>query len=117
MTEENKIAEEKTCFCQSKGFRKFLIIACGTFVGVYVALSLFAAIHKPPMPMSAPAPMGGPCPCAGQMAKPFGPPPAQHFDKADRGDRVDLPKKMDKQRPGQPAPGPQAPGPVQRGEK
>ncbi len=48
--------------CQSEGFRKFLTIALGTFVGVYCALSLFAAIHKPPVMMP---------PCAG-----FNPPPA-----------------------------------------
>lgn len=51
MTDENKIVEAKNeCFCQSKGFRKFLITALGTFVGVFCALSLFAALHKPPMP-------------------------------------------------------------------
>lgn len=51
MTDENKIVEVKQeCFCQSKGFRKFLTIALGSFVGVFCALSLFAALHKPPMP-------------------------------------------------------------------
>ena len=53
MTEENKIElKEETCkcFCQSKAFRKFLTIALGTFVGVFCALSLFAALHKPPVP-------------------------------------------------------------------
>ena len=40
---------ETKCLCQSKGFRKFLIIALGTFVGVYSALCLFAALHRPPM--------------------------------------------------------------------
>jgi len=61
MTEEQN---ECKCFCKSEGFRKFLVVAVGTFVGVYCALSLFFAIHKPPMP--APFPprhhMGG-CPC------------------------------------------------------
>lgn len=65
MTEENKGVNEEvknTCFCQSKGFRKFLTIALGTFVGVFCALSLFAALHKPPMP---------PCPFAhGPMMRP-----------------------------------------------
>lgn len=56
MTDENKIQEEKhECFCQSKWFRKFLTVATGTFVGVFCALSLFAALHKPPMP---PCPFG-----------------------------------------------------------
>lgn len=63
MPEENKIVEVKQeCFCQSKGFRKFLTTALGTFVGVFCALSLFAALHKPPMP---------PCPFTyGPMMKP-----------------------------------------------
>lgn len=49
------MSEEKECkcFCKSEGFRKFIITAFGTFAGVYMALSLFSAIHKPPMP----------CPC------------------------------------------------------
>ncbi|MBR2069084.1 MAG: hypothetical protein IJ877_04895 [Candidatus Gastranaerophilales bacterium] len=49
---EEKIIEEKECkcFCKSEGFRNFLVTALGTFVGVYMALSLFGAIHKPPMP-------------------------------------------------------------------
>lgn len=57
MTDENKIEirEEHKCFCQSKGFRKFLVVAGGTFVGVFCALSLFAALHKPPM---MPCPFG-----------------------------------------------------------
>ena len=59
MSEEEKI--ETKCFCQNKAFRKFLVIALGTFVGVYAALSLFAATHRPPM---RPCPMGfgGPAP-------------------------------------------------------
>jgi hypothetical protein len=65
MSEEEKY--ETKCFCQNKTFRKFLVIALGTFVGVYAALSLFAAIHKPPMhpcPMGyrGPAPIAAPCP-------------------------------------------------------
>ena len=54
MSDEVKVIEEKECFCKNKWFRKFLVTAIGTFVGVYGALSLFAAIHKPPMP---PCPM------------------------------------------------------------
>ena len=63
MTEENKIIEVKNeCFCQSKWFRKFLVTATGTFVGVFCALSLFAALHKPPVP---------PCPFGyGKMMRP-----------------------------------------------
>ena len=60
MTEENKGVNQgvnegvkNECFCQSKWFRKFLTTALGTFVGVFCALSLFAAMHKPPMPPCA----------------------------------------------------------------
>lgn len=93
MSDEIKIEEEKNCncFCHSKGFRKFLVVAAGTFVGVYLALSLFAAIHKPPMPV--PMPMPAPCPCQQMMFSPdFGP---QHFY---RGHRGDFHKKMMKHR-------------------
>ncbi len=43
------MSEEKECkcFCKSESFRKFLISALGTFVGAYMALSLFSAIHMP----------------------------------------------------------------------
>ena len=89
MTEENKIVEEETChcFCKSKGFRKFLIVASGSFVGVFLALSLFSALNKPPMP----APM--PCPYGYQhMAKPHhnG---GHHFDRGERGNRGEFHKK------------------------
>jgi len=49
---EKAESEEKECkcFCKSEGFRNFLTTTLGTFVGVYMALSLFSAIHKPPMP-------------------------------------------------------------------
>ena len=53
MTEEIKNVELKEetckCFCQNKTLKKFLVIAGGTFVGVFCALSLFAALHKPPV--------------------------------------------------------------------
>lgn len=92
MSEENKI-ETHECICQKKGFRKFLIVASGTFVGAFLALSLFAALNKPPIPMPIP------CPCQYQQTmghhqfdrRPdFGP---QRFDKGPRGD---FHKKMDK---------------------
>ena len=56
MSEEKIVEVEKkecNCFCRSEGFRNFVVTALGTFVGVYMALALFSAIHKPPMP----------CPC------------------------------------------------------
>ena len=67
MSDENKVVieNEHKCFCQSKGFRKFLVIALGTFVGVYSALCLFAALHKPPIFRGD---MGfAPCPCQTMM--------------------------------------------------
>ena len=44
--EKNVETKECNCFCKSEGFRKFLIVALGTFVGVYFALSLFTAKPK-----------------------------------------------------------------------
>ena len=65
MTDENKIEQRQEtckCFCQSEWFKKFLTKALAVFVGTYCALSLFAALHKPPMP---------PCPFArGAMMRP-----------------------------------------------
>lgn len=69
--------EEHKCFCQSKGFRKFLVIALGTFVGVYSALCLFTALHRPPMMPPQFGMMGG-CPCHQQM---FNHKHHHHFDK------------------------------------
>ena len=49
MSDEVKIEEKECkCFCRSEGVKKFVIVALGTFVGVYGALSLFVAMHKPP---------------------------------------------------------------------
>lgn len=92
MSNENynvEVKEEKcNCFCHSKGFRKFLIVATGSFVGVFLALSLFAAVHKPPMMM--------PCPCGCQqvMMKHHH---CHHFDRVDRGPRGDFHKKFVKE--------------------
>ena len=47
MIKETK-KEECNCFCKSEGFRNFIVVATGTFVGVFCAISLFAALHKPP---------------------------------------------------------------------
>ena len=54
MSEEIKKCEEEKCCCVCKLIKcetckKFLIVAVGTFVGGFCALSLFAALHKPPM--------------------------------------------------------------------
>ena len=66
--DENNHEHDEKCFCKSKGFKKFLTIALGTFVGVYCALCLFSALHKPPMIMGPQGGFGGapiarPCPC------------------------------------------------------
>ena len=77
MSDENKTANENKCLCQSEGFRKFIIVALGSFVGVFCALSLFAALHKPPM--MVPPPCAGyfrPCPMQIEHVKKF-----EHFDK------------------------------------
>jgi len=77
--------ENKECKCvlKSEFFKKVLTIAIGTFVGVYCALSLFAAVHRPPMmPPHAFGPHGGfrnGCPC--KMIH------HHHFNKAHRPDK------------------------------
>mgnify|MGYP003319587597 CR=1 FL=1 len=81
MTDENKnVVEVKTeCFCQSVWFKEFLVKALAVFVGVYAALSLFAALHKPPMP---------PCPYGKMMMRP----PIQkmhHMKKFDKPQKFD----------------------------
>jgi len=113
MTDENKTVEEEkhTCLCRSKGFRKFLIVTGGTFVGVFLALSLFAALHKPPMPAPCPMQMMPPCPCH-QMARPdFGPQfggpqgvPQFGPQNFDRGPRGDFHKKINKDNAQRPMP-------------
>ncbi|MBQ3640681.1 hypothetical protein II906_01950 [bacterium] len=60
MADENKNIEEvqanepKPCFlCKKLGeseyLKKFITITLGSFAGVYLALSLFAYVHKPPV--------------------------------------------------------------------
>ncbi len=50
MNEETKTTEcQHECFCK-KRFKDILVIAIGSFVGVYCALNLFCALHKPPFP-------------------------------------------------------------------
>ena len=72
MSDEIKTEKEHKCICQSEFFRKFLVVALGSFVGVFCALSLFAALHKPPMP---------PCPFRGHFVKPY-PCHMERFDNA-----------------------------------
>ncbi len=58
MTDENKNVEEikveNKCFCKSDEFKKFIVVATGSFVGVFFALCLFSALHRPPIPHMMP---------------------------------------------------------------
>lgn len=92
MTEEIKVENEKKCgcICQNKDFRMFLVIAAGSFAGVFCALSLFSALHKPPMM----PPMG-----MHRMQQPPIVRPCHYghhhkFERGDRGHRGDFHKKM-----------------------
>jgi hypothetical protein len=91
MSEENKIefVEKKECFCQSKWVRKFLVTAIGTFIGVFSALSLFAALHKPPVP---------PCHCPRMMRPPVHQMHHQHrhYGHINKGHRGDFYRKIEK---------------------
>jgi len=49
MSEETKIIHEEKCFCQSQFFKRFSAVALGTFVGGFCAISLHAALNKPPI--------------------------------------------------------------------
>ena len=91
MSDEVKVTEEKecNCFCKSEGFRNFLVISLGTFVGVYSALCLFVALHKPPCHVR-----GGFCnraPIAAPMQYRHH---KHHFDKGAREDRGEFQKPM-----------------------
>jgi len=87
------MSEEKKCICQNETVRKIFVIAVGTFVGVYAALSLFAATHRPPMMR--------PCPMAYGMRPPMAAPCPfhrhHHFDKKFIGDKKDFIKDIDGQ--------------------
>lgn len=87
MSNEEKITQnqECDCICKNKYFKLGLTVAISSFIGLYCAMSLFFAIHKPPMP---------PCPCAHNG---FHRPAFEYqmkFDK-DRGCKKDF-KKFDK---------------------
>jgi len=93
MTDDVKVTtetkEENKCFCQSKGFRNFLVTALGTFVGVYSALCLFTALHKPMVPPPAFGyGFGAPMPPA--MHCPFKQHPGHYFGKCPKGDKPDF---------------------------
>lgn len=53
MPEEIKETIEQECECKCefcKVVKKILAIAIGTFIGFYCAMSLFFALHRPPIP-------------------------------------------------------------------
>ncbi len=54
MTEEqNQEKREQQyckCICHNEFFQRTVAVAIGSFVGVFCAISLFTALHKPPMP-------------------------------------------------------------------
>ena len=89
MTNENKIevTEKKCdCFLCSEWFKKFLVKALAVFVGTFSALSLFAALHKPPMIKPVPYGPGMMRPCQCKM----------HHFHGHRGPRADFHKKFEK---------------------
>ena len=66
MSEENKTVEVKQeCFCKSEWFKKFITKTLAVFIGTLCALSLFAALHKPPVmkPVTFHGGMMRPCHC------------------------------------------------------
>ena len=48
---KKEIQEEirKECFCKSELFQRTLAVTVGSFIGVFCAMNLFFALHKPPM--------------------------------------------------------------------
>ena len=89
MTEENKTDIKENgckCFCQAEWFKEFILKTLAVFIGVFCALSLFSALHRPKMP---PCPFGhGPMmrPCHVKM---------HHFEGY-RGPRGDFHKKIER---------------------
>lgn len=71
-TEVNVETKECNCICKSQAVKNILTVATGSFIGVFCALSLFAALHKPPMPV--------PCPFKAPMRPPVMQ-PHHHFDR------------------------------------
>ena len=96
MSEENKnvVIETKKCFCESLLFKEFITKTLAVFVGVFCALSLFSALHRPKMP---------PCPCIKMMKRP----PIHHmyhhrgpakFEKYTRMQKADFYKRVEDRR-------------------
>lgn len=85
--------KETKCICQNETVRKVFVIAIGTFIGAYAALSLFAATHRPPMMRPCPMgygmqpPVAAPCPFHRH----------HHFDKKFIGDKAKFYKELNGQ--------------------
>ena len=77
MTEKSCETEKKECKCiiGCECFKKFLIVTFGSFIGVFFALSLFAALHMPPCPCK------GGCPIFNKDGAKFEKQVPPHFDK------------------------------------
>lgn len=93
MSDEIKVAKEEKehkCLCQNENFRKFVVITAGSFTGVFLALSLFAALHKPPV-FIQPSPFMHHRQCPIQMMR--------DFNKQDGFNRDDFNKHFDKKAP------------------
>lgn len=59
---ENEKSREKYFYLDKKETCRFLCTVLATFVGAYLALCVFAALHRPPMPPFARHMMHRPCP-------------------------------------------------------
>ena len=84
---EIETTEKKcNCFLCSTWFKKFLVKTLAVFVGTFSALSLFAALHKPPMIKPVPFGPGMMRPCHCKM----------HHYNYHKGPKADFYKKMEK---------------------
>lgn len=73
MSENEEIREEKkTCNCDKRELRRFLLTILGSFLGCLVALCLFGAVNKPQSPVVPPCP-----PCPPRFEAPM---PPHHLD-------------------------------------
>ena len=112
MTDENKNVEPQetekgcccNCGCPTELFKKFLVVALGSFVGVFLAMSLFVTLNRPPMPMPGHHPGMMPPPPPHHHMKPA---PPHHFGEGPVGveihkeppHRPDVHREMERPRP------------------
>ena len=85
MPEEIKETIEQECKCEfCKVVKKILAIAIGTFIGFYCAMSLFFALHRPPMP-----------PCGGFKRPPYSDVQGFEHKKMKHGEKQMPPKQVE----------------------